>query len=261
MSLQLQPKIKQHQECGECGASGDLQLIEIFMPPKCEDDEEVANAISSKKDLCGHCAVGQDVPVNRQTEGWTFGEVIRYDSDDSQLKPFLVSFPDGSEEWTDIARRPSLDYLAFIRSTTQSQQATGAIGHTDWLDKFSFIGADSQQMLASLSSFGSSSSVGTFEPNAFGPSIFPLFNDDRLFDVEHLEFVDEDVDMQDSSNSTQDSSKGSASMDDVVMKPPMKRKAAIMSLRSPNRWTKEEDQLLLKIMDSFSKKGIKPMWP
>jgi hypothetical protein len=257
MPLHLQPKIKQHQECGECACDG-LQLIEIFVTPKCEDGEE-ANEISSKKDLCGYCVVGHDVPVNRQTEGWAFGEVTRYDS--SKLdKTFLISFPDGSEEWADIARRPFRNYLEFIRNIAQTQQAAVAIAHLDWLDKFGFNRADSPQMLASLSSFSSSSSIGTFEPTAFGPSIFPLFNEDKLFGVENLIFIDEDVDMQDSFDSTRGSFKDSAYTDNIVMKPPMKRKKT-MTPRSPKHWTKEEDQLLLKIMNSFIKKGVKPSWP
>jgi len=267
--MQLQPKIKQHQECGVCGTFADgLPFIEIFDTPKYEDSEQVANEVPAKKDLCGHCVVGRDVPVCRQSEGWEFGEVTRYDS--SKLtRPFLISFPDGSEEWVDVSRRPSLDYLAFIRSTAQTQRAAGAIEHLDWLDKFTFNGAESSpQMLASLSTFSSSSSIGTFEPIAFGSSIFPLFNDDKLFDVENLAFVDEDVDMQDSFvESTQDSSEVSeiTESEDIVMEPPMKRKATTTNntraVRSPRHWTKQEDQLLMQIMNSFHEKSIKPRWP
>ena len=266
MSLHLLPKMKQHQECSECGGTtGEgLQLIETFIATsKCENGEEVANEMSSKKDLCGYCVVGHDVPVRRQTEGWAFGTVIHYDI--SKLhRPFLISFLDRSEEWVDISRKPFLDYLAFIRgSATQAQQAAGAIAHLHWLDKFDFSRAKSPQMLASPSTFSSSSSIGTFEPTALGPSIFPLFNDDKVFDVENMAFVDEDVDMQDSFESTQDSSEDS-NTDDDVMKPPMKRKATAAktrAIRAPKHWTKEEDQLLKKIMDAFAKTGITPKWP
>lgn len=256
MSMQLQPKIKQHQECAECtSVGGELQLIEIA--PKYEDSEEVANEMPAKKDLCAYCVVGHDVPVYRQTEGWEFGEVTRYDS--SKLtRPFLASFPDGSVDWVDITRRPFLDYLAFIHNTGRTQQAAGAIEHLDWLDKFIFKRANNSS--PSLSTFSSSSSIGTFEPAAFGPSVFPLFNGDKLFDVEDLVFVDKDVDMQDS---IEESSEVSAvtQTEDIVEKPPMKRKATTRAIRSPKHWTKQEDQLLIKIMDSYHKKGIKPKWP
>jgi hypothetical protein len=95
-----------------------------------------------------------------------------------------------------------------------------------------------------------------------------LFNDDKLFDVENLAFVDEDVDMQDSFvESTQDSSEVSeiTESEDIVMEPPMKRKATTTNntraVRSPRHWTKQEDQLLMQIMNSFHEKGIKPRWP
>ncbi|KAK1736642.1 hypothetical protein QTG54_012664 [Skeletonema marinoi] len=258
MSMQLQPKIKQHQECGVCGTFADgLQFIEVFDTPKYEDSEQVANEVPAKKDLCGHCVVGRDMPVCRQTEGWEFGEVTRYDS--SKLsRPFLISFPDGSEEWVDISRRPSLDYLAFIRSTAQTQRAACAIEHLDWLDKFTFNGAESSpQMPTSLSTFSSSSSIGTFEPIAFGPSIFPLFNDDKLFDVENLAFVDEDVDMQDSFvESTQDSSEVSeiTEPDDISSK----------ALDKTRRSTTHEDHELIPrkghqtevaVSDMYCKRG------
>ena len=267
MSMQqLKPKIKQHHECAECtSVGGELQLIEIA--PKYEDSEEVANEMPAKKDLCAYCVVGHDVPVYRQTEGWAFGEVTRYDS--SKLsRPFLASFPDGSVDWVDLTRRPFLDYLAFIHNTGRPQQAAGAIGaigaieHLDWLDKFIFKQANSSpQMPDSLSTLSSSSSIGTFEPAVFGPSVFPLFNGDKLFDVEDLKFVDEDVVMQDA---LEESSEVSAvtQPENIVEKPPMKRKTTTMrAIRSPKHWTKHEDQILIKIMDSYCKKGIKPKWP
>lgn len=270
MSLQLQPKIKQHQACSECG--GELQhVIEIFNASK--DVRGVANATPAKKDLCGYCVVGHDVPVRMQTEEWAFGEVTRYDS--SKLpRPFLVSFPDGSVDWLDITRRPFVDYLAFIHHSGRTQQAVGAE-----LDEFVFKREHSSpqaMMPDSLSTFSSSSSIGTFELTAFGPSVFPLFNGDKLFDVEDLVFVDEDVVMQDSlEESSEDVSaltqpedtvekppiKRKESTEDIVEKPPMKKKPKTRAIRSPKHWTKHEDQLLLKIMDSYHKQGIKPKWP
>ena len=272
MSMQLQPKIKEHQACSECG--GELQhVIEIFDASK-EVSEGVANETPAKKDLCGYCVVGHDVPVCKQTEEWAFGEVTRYDSSKC-TRPFLVSFPDGSVDWLDITRRPFVDYLAFIHHSGRTQQAVGAE-----LDEFVFkrehSSPTSPQMPDSLSTFSSSSSIGTFELSAFGPSVFPLFNGDKLFDVEDLVFVDEDVVMQDSlEESSEEVSaltqpediaekppmKRKESSEEIVEKPPMKKKPKMRAIRSPKHWTKHEDQLLLKIMDSYHKQGIKPKWP
>lgn len=248
MSFHLQPNIKQHQECVECGTSADdgLQLIETFIvaTSKCE---EGSFQTSAKKDLCAYCVVGQDVPVCRETQAWSFGEVICYNSKPNT--PFLVRFLDGTEEWVDISRRPSLDYLTFVRSAAQSQQSVGAVANLNWLDKYRF-NSDS------LSTFSSSSSLGTFEPiTTFGPSVFPLFNDDKLSNVENLAFVDEDVDMQDAFESKV------LSDGIVIVTTAETTKTKTRATRAPKHWTKEEDQLLVKAIDSFSQKGFKPTWP
>ena len=259
MPMHLQPKIKKHQECGECGTSNDgLQLIEICTP-KCKDSEAVVNEMPVKKDLCTSCAVGHDVPVFRYSEEWEFGEITRYDSS-KLIRPFLVSFLDGSREWVDVSRKPFLDYLDFIRRTGQTQQAAVAIEHLDWLDKFGFSRAStSPQMPDSLSTLSTPSSIGAFEPAA--SSIFPLFNDDKLFDVEDLVFVDDDIDMEDFSSEVS----AITESEDIKTKPSKKRKApttkAKAATKSPKHWSTQEDQLLIKIMDSFHKKGIKPKWP
>lgn len=260
MSMHLQPKTRKHQECGECGANFvGLQLIEICTP-KCEDNEAVANEMPVKKDLCAYCAVGHDAPVYRYSDEWEFGEITRYDSS-KPTRLFLVSFLDGSSEWVDVSRKPFTDYLAFVLNTGRAQHAALAIEHLDWLEKFGFSRANSfPQMPDSLSTSSTSSSIGTFDPSA--SSIFPLFNDDKLFDVEDLVFVDEDIVMEDFSCEVS----AIAEPEDIKMKPTKKRKLASTTkakpaMRSPKHWTKQEDQLLIKIMDSFHKKGIKPRWP
>lgn len=256
MSMRLQPKIRKHQECGECGTSFvGLQLIEICTP-KCEDSEAVENEMPVKKDLCAYCAVGHDLPVYRYSEEWEFGEVTRYDS--SKLtRPFLVSFLDGTSEWVDVSRKPFIDYLTFVLNTGRAHHAAIAIEHLDWLEKFGFSRANSSpQMPDSLSTLSTSSSIGTFDPAA--PSVFPLFNDDKLFDVEDLVFACEDIVMEDEVSAITES-------EDIKTKPTKKRKLAPTTKakpasKSPKHWTKQEDQLLIKIMESFHKKGTKPKW-
>lgn len=258
MSIHLQPKIRKHQECSECRASFvGLQLIEICTP-ECEDSEAAANEMPVKKDLCAYCAVGHDLPVYRYSEEWEFGEVTRYDGT-KPTRPFLVSFLDGTSEWVDVSRKPFIDYLAFVLNNERAQHAVVATEHLDWLEKFGF---SSSHMPDSLSTPSTLSSLGTSEFAA--SSILPLFNDDKLFDVEDLVFVDEDIAMEDLSSEVS----AIAESEDIKTKPPMKRKReaptpatkAKPAMKSPKHWTKQEDQLLIKIMDSFHKKGIKPRW-
>ncbi len=264
MSMHLQPKIRKHQECSECGTSFvGLQLIEM-RTPKCEDVEAAANEMPVKRDLCAYCAVGHDLPVHRYSEEWEFGEITRYDSS-KPTRPFLVSFLDGTSEWVDVSRKPFIDYLAFVLNNERAQHAAVATEHLDWLEKFGFSdgsGNSSPQMPDSLSTSSTSSSLETFEPAA--SSIFPLFNDGKLFDVEDLVFVDEDIAMEDLPSEVS----AITESEDIKTKPLMRRKRkaptpttkAKPAMKSPKHWTKQEDQVLIKVMDSFHKKGIKPRW-
>ena len=256
MSLQLQPKINQHKVCGGCGTFG-LSLIEVFVPATQTQTSvggDVAIETSTKKDLCGYCVVALDLPVQRQTQGWQYGEVISFDR--RKFKPFLVKFIGGDEEWVDIGQQPTRDYLASIRIAAEGQPSGDSLAHLEWLDRFNNFNCNEDSPLASLSSFSSLSSMGAFDPlTAFdGPSIFPLFNDDKVDDVETLAFVDEDVEMQDSA---EDSTSKESLAKDVALE--VKPKGSV--IRTPKRWTKEEDKLLVKVVDSFHKKGIKPKWP
>ena len=254
MSLQLQPKINQQKVCGGCGTFG-LSLIEVFVPAtqtQTSEGGDVAIETSAKKDLCGYCVVGLDLPVQRKTQGWCYGEVICFDR--RKFKPFLVKFIGGDEEWVDLTAYPVRDYLVSIRIAAEGQPPGDSLAHLQWLDRFNNFNCTEESPLASLSSFSSLSSMGAFDPmTAFdGPSIFRLFSDDKVDDVENLAFVDKDVEMQDSA---EDSAATEAK--DVALEAKSKGSA----MRAPKRWTKEEDKLLVKVVDSFHKKGIKPKWP
>lgn len=257
MSLQLQPKINQHKVCGCCGTFG-LRLIEVFIPATQTQTSEggaVATETSAKKDLCGYCVVGLDLPVQRQTQGWQYGEIVSFDR--RKFKPFLVKFIGTDEEWVDIGQQPTRDYLASIRIASECQPQGDSLAHLEWFDRFNNFNCTEDSPLASLSSFSSLSSMGAFDPLQIdGPSILPLFIDDKVDNVETLAFVNVDVEMQESSSS-EDSTATESLAKDVALEVKPKGSA----IRTPKRWTKEEDKLLVKIVDSFHKKGIKPKWP
>lgn len=101
------PNASVAEKCSACGFASK-HFVETF-EFLCNTDTD--SLTSTQVDLCGNCIVGHDVPVEVLTS-WYFGEVKAYD--ESQLRPFLVSFLHGGEcwtGWTAIARRPAVDYL------------------------------------------------------------------------------------------------------------------------------------------------------
>ena len=134
-----------------------------------DDDGQVLPA--SKKTLCGACCVGHDFPVKRYSDGsadYIFGTVVEYSEDEAA--PFRMSFLDSDEDvWTSLPRKPSLAYLAHANSSFNHEKEERAF-HPSLLD--------------------SSTSGDDGEASALDE--FPLFNDDRIIDLNDAELLSEE---------------------------------------------------------------------
>ena len=164
--------------------------------------------------------------------------------------------------------------------SSSTQQATASVGECpapDRLSEFRFNHEPSHPIFTSLSSFNSSWSFGSFELTT-GPSTYPLFNDEKLFDAEDLMFVDDDTDIpkQCDGEGAEASTLSESDDNEVFTRPPVKRKRQVKStktpkrkasstqvkaVRTPRRWTKEEDLLLKRIVASYEKQEVALKWP
>lgn len=174
MNVNIKPKIQQSESstgspsrCADCGTTTAKHMVETYVVAKGEGGDYPT---ATKKDVCGTCLVGHDVAVRRRSESneWCFGEVKDYD--DFELHPFLISFLDGDEEWADVSRKPTADYLDFL-GVSQPQ------AHSSSLDVMG------NEIIGSFSStsFSTMSSTNVAET-------FPLFEDSRLIHLDYHSF-------------------------------------------------------------------------
>ena len=210
----------------------------------------------ARKDLCGACLVGHDVAVHRASDDeMCFGEVKQYD--ENQLHPFLMSFLDGDEEWAQISRRPTIEYL----NSLDIEQLTSS---PPKLLRDGSIGSFS----SSSSSFSSMSARSDYQDEA----IFPLFEEAKLIHLNQsfscLEdastesiFSDEggniEVVQQSKKRSTKATRPKSYQNGPGSQK---KKKKKPSKPRAPVMWTKAEDTKLQKVVDSFNAKGRPFKW-
>ena len=232
-------------------------------------DEDGQVLPASKRTLCGACSVGHDFPVKRRyskgSADYVFGTVVEYSEDDAA--PFRMSFLDSDEDiWTSLPRKPTLAYLAHANSFNHEKDERAF--HPSLLDDSSESGVDD-------------------EVSGLPLDDFPLFNDDRIIDLnaeallsEEEPIVDQAVPRKDvnknqrSSTRTRSSSrkKNQASLarskSQASTRAQPKKNGRRMKRRSgggrktrcPVLWTEEEDGCLKQAVAKCSKDG--PVrWP
>jgi len=247
--------------CDECGTKTAKHMIEICVVTTKEED---GYATATKKDLCGTCLVGNDVAVRRtDNDQWHFGEVKDYD--DVQLHPFLMSFLDGDEEWAEVTRTPTTDYLNYIGIYNQSPQLLPSSSPPNILAE------------GSIGSFSSTSFSSLDETNV--GDTFPLFDDSKL--IYHLDDYDSLSSLDEIVFSDSDDEEGNIEVhvknDRVFAETPprpttdrIKTGFAMVTMtptkkkpkpRTPVMWTPDEDENLQKVVDAFIESGKALKWP
>lgn len=174
----LLPKIASHMPelppleacCDGCYTLTARHTVEAY-PVSLGDLGEVLPA--SKKTLCGACCVGHDFPVKRYSNGffdYAFGTVVEYSEDEAA--PFRMSFLDSEDDiWLSLPRKPTLAYLAHANSFNRpAYEKDERAFHPSLLD--------------------SSESGDNDEVNELDQ--FPLFNDDRIIDLNDAELLPEE---------------------------------------------------------------------
>lgn len=280
VQTRVEPKIKQVEPssgsptpCDGCGTATAKHMIDTCVVTPSEDECKAPTV--ARTNLCGTCVLGHDVAVLRDSGSWWFGEVKEYDN--SQLHPFLMSFLNGDEEWTEISKTPSIDYLKFV-GISQPQPEEVHSSPPNMMTKGS-IGSFSSSSFSSESSFKSGK-----EEHAF-----PLFDDSKLIHLnQSFSSFDESVYSDDEGNIEVSSSrvlttqllkndnwmevvqsmitfpkpstpKSSRIKSDGTNKEKKEKKKA--KVRTPVMWTPEEDKHLQKVVDSFNEKDLPLKWP
>ena len=210
----------------------------------------------ARKDLCGACLVGHDVAVHRASDDeMCFGEVKQYD--ENQLRPFLMSFLDVDEEWVEISRSPTIEYLNSL---------------------------DIEQLTPSPPKLLRDGSIGSFSSSSFSSmparsdyqdeAIFPLFEEAKLI---HLNqsfsclddastesiFSDEEGNIEVVQQSTKRNKSTKATRSKSYQSGPgsqKNKKKKQSKPRAPVMWSKAEDTKLQKVVDSFNAKGRPFKW-
>ena len=174
LETKLKPRIKQAElppggsvPCADCGATTANHMVEAYVVAAKEEDD---HPTASQKELCGSCLVGHDVAANRGGgKGWSFGEVIEYN--ENLLTPFLLSFLSGDEEWVQVSRTPTADYLNFVGSNQPTQNLLAK---------------------ESIGSFSVEESIGSFSASTFSEisstnagETFQLYDDQNIMHMSH----------------------------------------------------------------------------
>lgn len=265
----LNPKIKAPKsaswsspaQCRSCGTKTAKHFVTTCcVTPSVEKHSSPTTVI--QHDLCGPCLVGNDVATDRGRDiGWCFGEVKEYD--DSQLKPFLIFFLlDESEEWCELTRTPTEDYLNSLRlySDEPSKPRSPSIpnGTIDGIGSFS------------SSSFSTVESVG---------NTFQLFEDQKLAGYSHATPCDENqqlicqLDPQSLSSIAGDIFGSSIDKDEKVEAQVLSTQNGVKNTKKPKQrkprsikmWTPEEDKTLKKLVEcskepvKWADIGVRPM--
>lgn len=271
----VKPKIKQAAEssqassspCADCGATNTKYLIDTCVVTTPDEDDD-APATVARKDLCGACVVGHDVPVKRSSGEWWFGEVKDYDN--TRLHPFRMSFLDGDEEWTEVTRNPSVDYLKFVGIYNDQPEEEGDEEEEEAKKSL-------PKKLAEAGSIGSftdsscSSGASSFKPGK-EEHAYPLFDDSKLIhlDERSLSSFDESVFSDDEGNVEVELVQSTMTSPSKPCITPMskqtksgntKKGTKDKKTRRPVMWTPEEGRNLQRVVDSFNLEGKPLKWP
>ena len=275
----VKPKIKKAATpshgptpCARCGAAAAKHVIETYVVATPEGGD---HPTTIRQDLCGACLVGHNVAVDRgQDRGWSFGEVMAYD--ESTLRPFLLAFLSGEEEWALVSPTPTADYLDFFDrrppspATPRSLLARGSLG--------SFSARGSLLGSFSVGSFSASSFSETSSADA--GTTFQLYDDQKLVSVAQsaaaISFAGSDDALFAGAREPTAGRGGTpaaplaspgAGEEEGPTPGPVTPAAVAGALGAPKRtprtpamWTKEEDAVLQRVVRSFTEKDEDFRW-